>query len=133
MNRRHALQAGFAGIALSAFPVRAYAHRKKKAFSIIEWNADQKLLEITHTLHLHDAEQGLNQLGKIAKPDLSSLRARAQLALYVHEHFSLKLGNNEPIPLEILGAEIENSYAYVYQQVALTSRPENLIAKNTLL
>ncbi len=90
-------------------------------------------LEITHVLHLHDAEQALSRLGKLEQPDLTSLRARANLALYVQERFTLSHLNGDAIILKIVGAEIDGSYAYVYQDASMFGAPDGLEVENTLL
>ena len=133
IDRRKLIHTGLAGLACCALPLTAHAHRKKRAVSTVEWNTSSKLLQVTHELHLHDAEQGLNRLGKITKPDLSSLRARAQLALYVQEHFAVFKPNGNPIDLEIIGAEIGASYAYIYQEIKLASVPNGLKIRNSIL
>ncbi len=121
------------GLAASSMPLSALAHRRKRAVSTIEWDTSKKLLQVTHELHLHDAEQGLNRLGKIANPDLSPLRARAQLALYVQEHFKISEQNGKNIPLEIIGAEVDSTYVYIYQEVELQHVPQKLQIKNSIL
>ncbi len=75
----------------------------------------------------------MSRLGKLDKPDLTSLRARANLALYVQERFTLSHLNGEIIPLNIIGAEIDGAYAYVYQDVALSAVPNGIEVENTLL
>lgn len=133
IDRRKLIHTGLAGLTCCALPLTAHAHRQKRAVSTIEWNTDTKLLQVTHELHLHDAEQGLNRLGKINKPDLSSLRARAQLALYVQERFAVFKPDGKPINLEIIGAEIGASYAYIYQETTLAKAPNGLKIKNSIL
>lgn len=133
ISRRKLLYFGLAGLACSGLPHLAHAHRQKRAISTVEWNASKNLLQVTHELHLHDAEQGLSRLGKIIKPDLSSLRARAQLALYVQQHFNISTQHGNKIALEIIGAEINASYAYIYQETKLPSVPKGLKIQNSIL
>ncbi|PHR93185.1 MAG: hypothetical protein COA69_04330 [Robiginitomaculum sp.] len=132
-GRRTLLTAALFGAAVAVLPVQAFAHRQKKVITTVEWNANTNLLEITHILHLHDAEQALSRLGKLSQPDLTSLRARAQLALYAQDHFKLFDFNKNPIALTIVGAEIMSGHAYVYQEVALSEVPQELLVENTLL
>ena len=72
-------------------------------------------VSIVHVYHLQDAQSALFKIGLIDRPDLGSLRARAQLALYTEASFTLAEGG-VPIELEIIGAEIQGDSAYVYQQ-----------------
>lgn len=132
-HRRSVLKAALCGAACTFLPVPAFAHRQKRAVSTIVWNEQTKLLEITHILHLHDAEQALSRIGKLNNPDLTPLRARAQLAIYAQEHFILTHANGKPIKLNIVGAEVDNGQAYIYQEVALRKNPHELSITNTLL
>ncbi len=133
LNRRHIIKSILGGTLLSVLPARAWAHRQKQALSTVEWNARTKTLEVTHDLHAHDAEQVLAKLGLITSPDLTGLRARARLALYVNENFQLKTLDGQAINLTILGAETDATYAHVYMETALTEPPAGLLINNTLL
>lgn len=132
LTRRISLQI-ISGAALgAALPLSAYAHRQKTTLSTVEWDVDDKMLYITHSYHLHDAETALAAKGIIEKPDLFSLKARAQLALYTAENFSL-FSSSKDIELEILGAETESRTVYVYQQAKLEAAPKELIVSATML
>ena len=117
---------------ISALPLPALAHRQRTTLSKIDWNAADKALYITHSYHMHDAETALAARGIINKPDLTSLRARAQLALYTQEQFKLSMSGTE-IELEILGAEFEARTVYVYQQAFLDEKPAELLVSAAML
>lgn len=122
LTRRHTLKT-LTGVAVfAALPLSAQAHRQKTTLSQIEWSETDKALYVTHSFHMHDAETALAARGIIHKPDLTSLKARARLALYTAEHFNLSVGG-EKIELEILGAEFHARTVYVYQQVHLEDKP----------
>lgn len=133
IQRRSILKAVLYGTAFSVLPVSAYAHRQKRSVSSVVWNTQTNLLEVTHILHLHDAEQALSRIGKLTSPDLTPLRARAQLALYAQEHFRLTDASGAEIPLSIVGAEVENGQAYIYQEAKLAQVPHELYITDTLL
>lgn len=133
LQRRSILAAALAGAACLAVPMPALAHRKKRAITTIEWNANTNLLEVTHVLHLHDAEQALARLGQLKSPDLTPLRSRAQLALYAQKQFSISQLNGDIIDLNIVGAEIQSGQAYIYLEAPLKSVPKGLLIKNSLL
>ncbi len=116
-----------------AVPVQAWAHRQKQALTTITWNAKSNLLQVTHELQAHDAEQVLARLGLISSPDLTNLRARASLALYTQKHFKLQGLDGEVISLTILGAETDSTYAHVYLEVELPNAPVGLLITDTLL
>ena len=133
LNRRTFVKSVFGGAILTSLHNRAWAHRQKQALSTIEWNTRTKTLEVTHDLHAHDAEQVLAKLGLITSPDLTGLRARARLALYVKENFRLSTLDGQAIDLTILGAETDATYAHVYMEVELEKPPTGLLITNTLL
>jgi hypothetical protein len=118
---------------LIAFGPTAWAHRKKTVLSTVEWNANTHTLEVIHRLHLHDAEMALSQLGKLDKPDLTPLRARANLALHTHEQFKIFTLEREIMELDIVGVEIDGSFVFVYEEIALTEVPQGLVVQNDIL
>ena len=117
--------------ALPALP--AFAHRQKQVLTTISWNAQTKNLEVIHDLFAHDAEAALAQLGRLDKPDLTPLRARAKLALYTQEHFRVKSLDGANISLSIVGAEVDSNLAHVYLQSPLPTRPKGLFISDTIL
>ena len=87
------------GAALTAaLPLPAFAHRQKTTLSQVEWNEADKVLYVTHSYHMHDAETALAAAGIIDKPDLTSLRARAKLAVYTARNFQLSNGGKDISP-----------------------------------
>jgi hypothetical protein len=80
----------------------------------------------------HFGETALAAKGIIDKPDLTSLRARAKLALYTQKTFTL-FGGGKDIELELLGAENEGRTVYVYQQAKLDKPPTELIISASML
>ena len=132
LTRRRTLHI-MSGAALgAALPTYAFAHREKKTLTTVEWNADNNMLYVIHSYHLHDAETALAAKGIIETADLFSLKARAQLALYTAKNFSLSTAG-EKIDLDILGAETEAKSVYVYQQAKMTSAPKELVISATML
>jgi len=133
LNRRTFFKSVLGGAIITSLHGLAWAHRQKQAMSTIEWNARTKTLEVTHDLHAHDAELVLAKLGLITFPDLTNLRARARLALYVKEHFQLSTLDGQAIDLTILGAETDATYAHVYMEAELSEPPAGLLITNTML
>ena len=132
LTRRKTLHI-MSGAALgAALPTYAFAHKQKTTLSTVEWNEDDGMLYVIHSYHLHDAESALAAKGIISKPDLTSLRARARLALYTQDKFSL-FANGQDIELEILGAETEGRTIYVYQEARLDKAPTELIVSASML
>jgi len=105
--------------------LNAHAHKEKYSLTQLIWNEGSDQLTVTHSYHMHDAEQALAASGIIEKPDLTSLKARARLALYTAEHFRIS-GDTSQIELTIVGAEIDRGKCYVYQEGVLSNFPEIL-------
>ena len=132
LTRRQTLKITSGAALWAAFPLSAYAHRQKTTLSTINWNEADGMLYVIHSYHLHDAETALAAKGVIDKPDLFSLKARAQLALYTAKHFSL-FSNGKDIELELLGAETQGNTVYVYEQAKLETAPAELVVSASML
>lgn len=141
LGQMGAVMAGLSGGLLLA--PKAFAHRQKRAITSLEWNSRVKTLEVTHAFHLHDAEQALSRLGILDTPDLTGLRARAKLCLYIQKHFLIDILNddtdgNTPSSdknsrnLEILGAEVKSGEIFVYQEMPLKHLPKHLSITNNM-
>lgn len=92
----------------------ALAHRLARTETELRIDADGRV-SVIHVYHLQDVQSALYKAGLIAGPDLSSLRARAQLANYTQGRFRL-YECDAPVNLSIIGAEIEGGHVYVYQE-----------------
>ena len=132
LTRRKTLHIMSGAASGAALPTYAFAHKQKTTLSTVEWNEDDGMLYVIHSYHLHDAESALAAKGIINKPDLTSLRARARLALYTQDKFFL-FANGQDIELEILGAETEGRTVYVYQESRLDKAPMELIVSASML
>jgi hypothetical protein len=108
------------------------AHRQHINWTSITWNPTSQQLEIEHQLHEHDAQLILGKLQQ-ALPDLLRTTDRARVALYVAERFSLTLADQNPAPLELIGAELSGSMLFVYQSMTLASAPEALTISTRIL
>lgn len=131
LSRRNVSLGLVALCAASAVP--AYAHREKTTETEITWSADGGYLYATHKFHLHQTEVSLFEAGITHSAKFESLRARAELALYVEKNFTLQTLTEKPITLEILGAEIVGRDVYVYQQAKMDAAPKGLIVTCNLL
>ena len=116
-----------AGLFVSALgvSVTAQAHREAACTTNIVWSDPDKSLHITHVMHTHDAQRALFHAGLLDKPDLTPLKAQATLALYMSNNFTISV-DSDPLPLEIIGAEIIGRSVYVYHEALATVRPKKL-------
>lgn len=123
VSRRYFTAGSFALLS-AAIASPAYAHKERLTRTEIDWEDNPGFLYITHQFSTHEAEETLFKAGVLSKPDLYSLKSRAELALYAADNFSMTLPDGDPIALEILGAEIVGRECFVYQQADLGFLPE---------
>jgi hypothetical protein len=127
LTRRMAV---FAGCALVVAPP-ALAHRSQTVLTMVMWNADKSILEVTHRFHNADAEAWLQFAGS-QSTDITAVRNQAQLMLYVEGHFALTDGDKK-VALQPLGAEMEGEAILLYQECKLPAPPRNLSIDNRIL
>jgi hypothetical protein len=127
------LLTGMVGMGANSLNAPALAHRAKAGVTTIEWNARTEMLEVIHRLHAHDAQVAVADVMGVHPPDLGDLKPRAALALYVSQTFTLAGEDGATIPLDIVGAEIEGAYVYIYQEAALPALPGSLLVTNNIL
>lgn len=132
IGRRRALALAGAGMVMGAVPM-ARAHRAKAALTLVRFNPAGGLLEVEHVLHAHDAEVALNRVLNLATPDLSQLPDRARLSIYVEARFALTPPEGAPLPLKLLGAELEGENVRVYQEIPMMALPDRLRVRNMIL
>lgn len=123
--------AALAGLLL--FVGLGHAHRQPVGLTAIQFNADTARTEIVHRFHRHDAELGLVQLLGKADVLLIDLESQARFALYVADNFAIAATiEDEPLALELIGAELVGDEIIVYQEFA-GELPEPLVIRNSVL
>ena len=109
------------------------AHRQPEALTTISCNPNTGSTEIVHQLHVHDAEQVLEELPENRRTSIDSLEGQARLALYIEERFKLADQNGDPLAnVKVLGAELEGDTLYAYQEYAKTL-PQTIRIRNDIL
>jgi hypothetical protein len=121
---RRIIVAGALAIAASA---PAYAHRLARTETEVRISPDGTV-SVIHVYHLQDAQSALFHAGLIDQPDLSSLRARAKLALYTEQRFAIAASDINA-ELEIIGADIEGDSVYIYQEGQIGDGPLSVDAR----
>lgn len=112
LPRRVVSLVGSAMLCLLLLSVRATdAHREHGVWTELIWRKDH--FEITHHLHLQDAHSILAALN--ADISLDSPEGLAHLALYVEDRFLL-LEEGKVASLDLIGAEAEGDFLYVFQE-----------------
>ena len=106
----------------------ADAHREHGVWTELVWSEDR--FEITHHMHLQDAQQVLKTLG--FDINLDSPEGLARLALYDEERFLL-FERGKVARLDLIGAETEGDFLYVFQEWHGSQTIEIPQIKSTLL
>lgn len=138
--QRAALAACFLSFGLAG---AAQAHEQAIAFTEVTFLPDGPesncvsdgcRFEVAHRLVIHDAESTLmNVLG--ARADLvGDAEAQARFAAYVAEQFTLLDAATEtPIPITLLGGEVERGYYWVYQEGEIAPGQTGLVLSQSVL
>ncbi|MGB6229304.1 MAG: DUF6702 family protein [Litorimonas sp.] len=108
----------------------ALAHRSKRTETEVRIEPDGTV-GVTHVYHAQDAQDVLYATGILSRPDISTLRARAKLALYTADQFALMSGD-VPVELSIVGAEIIGQNVYVYQSGTVSDASAPLAVSATM-
>ena len=89
----------------------SWGHRDHGVWTEGIWSEDR--FELAHHVHLQDAQSVLRGLAPSVL--LDSPEGLARVALYVEQRFAVVAGD-EPVALELIGAEVEDDFLYVYQE-----------------
>ncbi|MEP0392250.1 MAG: DUF6702 family protein [Erythrobacter sp.] len=93
----------------------AAAHQQKAAITSVEHNPRTGMIEIVHSIPLHDAEHALRHQGSKRADIKGNVESRRAFARYAAERFSIVVGDRE-LELTVLGTEIEGASILVYQE-----------------
>jgi len=101
----------------------------------INYNAKEKMLEISSKLFLDDTEKTIRKQSSAAV-ELSNPRdqkkATQQLSDYVTKHLLIKI-DGKPVTLECIGYEVEGASVWSYYQVKNISSVQKIEVTNNLL
>ena len=127
---------GVVAVLLAGFWPAADAHRMPGSLSTIKPAASGGHMEIIHRLHTSDAEEGLAAVLNDRTFTLGGLASRARLALYVEEKFVVAAAADgqigAPLPLELVGAELDGEFVLVYQELE-SSLPAEIAVRDDIL
>lgn len=102
---------------LLALTASAGAHQLQAALTTIEVNPRSELVEIVHRFYAHDAEHALNEVAGIGGDIRSDRDLQEAFGRYVARHFSLTDAEGTALKPELVGAEVEGDFLWVYQQL----------------
>ena len=108
--------------ALLCLPLLVSAHRQHLSWTEVALSDGKKSAEITHRLHQHDSVALLRSMG-FDNPDLDSLEHLAVLAVYAARNTQLILKDGTLAEAEIIGAEAEGDFVFVYQELLAAMEP----------
>jgi hypothetical protein len=105
------------------------AHQQKTAISTVLFNPRTNNIEIMHRFRVHDAEHAVKEiLGKDADI-IDSKKTQQQFGDYVNQRFNLFDNDEQPLPLKMVGVELDGKFFWVYQettQLTQSTRPNQL-------
>ena len=104
-----------ASLLMVALAVPAAAHQQKAAITTVEHNPRTGLIEVVHTIPLHDAEHALRHQGKKSADITGEVESRREFARYAAERFLISAAGEELL-LTLLGTEIVGNSLLVYQE-----------------
>ncbi|HIK71525.1 MAG TPA: hypothetical protein EYF99_16210 [Pseudomonadales bacterium] len=80
------------------------------------------LIEISHRIHAKDALQVLQNLG-VVRPELTSIKELAQLALYLESTFTVTDPSGQLTLPQLIGSELEGNFVFIYQELVSNLKP----------
>jgi hypothetical protein len=114
---------------------RAFAHPFFVSVTEFNFNAKEKLMEITSKVFLDDLEKALkkqtNTTVELTNP-ASPKQAQEMVSGYFKKHLQVKL-DDKPVQLEFIGYEREGASVWVYFQVSNTISVKKITATNNIL
>jgi hypothetical protein len=116
---------------LAAFSLSA--HQQKSAISTVLFNPRTENIEIMHRFRVHDAEHAVKEiLGKDADI-IDSKKTQEQFGEYVNQRFSLFGSDEQPLPLKMVGVELDGKFFWVYQETTQPTKIDNMTIRHDAL
>ena len=112
------VQARLAGLLCLLLPLTTSAHLTKAALTTVELNARTGLVEVVHRFLAHDAEHAITTLSGLSGDLRSDPVLQDAFARYVAGRFEMIDADGAPIDLELIGAELDGPYLWIYQEAA---------------
>lgn len=108
------------------------AHQQRSSISVISHNPRTSMLEVVHSIPLHDAEHALRSRDFESADVLGDIESRRAFARYVAERFSIADSSGE-IELTLLGTEVEGASLLVYQEAPSPGSGAELLVNSQVL
>ncbi len=136
MKSYKSLRAFFVFLSIVIFTATGFslpsAHRYHTSLTRLDFNAQEKIFEISIRLFTHDLTQFLEQkTGK--RIDLEKTPGIDQMIFnYVNENFVLKNRKEETKKLKFIGKELDIDAVLIYLETSSEDSPKNFTLQNTL-
>ncbi len=114
------------------FALTAWAHRYHAAISTVTRDNDSGTIEIEHRLFMHDLEPILLALHN-NELQLDGVDGEAAIRAYVEQHFAVLDAQQQPLALQWVGVELDQTYATIYQELPSAPPLPQLFYRNQLL
>ena len=109
------------------------AHELKTALSKVLFNPRSGNIEVMHRFYVHDAEHGVKQLFDKNADLLNSEQTQQLFNRYVSDHFSMTRLSGEPLPLTLVGGQLDGRFYWVYQETAIPAEIAGLRLQHNAL
>lgn len=121
------------------FTTPAFAHQQKSAVTQVLYNSRTGNLEIAHRFYLHDAEHATKQIASL-QADLDVHHAdilgdestRAAFAAYVMARFAILDEQQQPLPLNAVGYELDGKFFWVYAETPIPTSNKLVVRHDVL-
>jgi|TARA_B100001109_G_C18764215_1_gene427491 hypothetical protein len=134
LNRvKSVMQAGLYALLFFVACGQAVAHQQKIAITTVLFNPRTENIEIMHRFNLHDAEHAVKAMFKKTADILDDKDTQARFASYVANRFVLFDAQNDSLPLNLVGFEVEGKHFWVYQETAQPPALEGLQIRHDAL
>tara|TARA_R110000850_G_scaffold34996_3_gene93719 strand:+ start:2029 stop:2523 length:495 start_codon:yes stop_codon:yes gene_type:complete len=95
------------------------AHQLKSSVTTVLFNKRTNNIELMHRFYLHDTEHAVAHLFKGKVDIISNKIDQQRFAKYVESHVALQTLNGEPLPLNLVGAQVDGKFFWVYQEAPI--------------
>ena len=115
----------------AAFSVSA--HQQKTAISTVLFNARTENIEIMHRFRVHDAEHAIKEIFGKDADIIDSKETQKQFGDYVNQRFNLFDSDEQPLPLKMVGVELDGKFLWVYQETTQSTNLNNMTIRHNAL
>jgi hypothetical protein len=120
-------------VLLGSWQSVAPAHQMQVAMTTVTIKAASGTIEVIHRFYTHDTEQVLSQLAGKQVDLVGDGQIQQQFGRYVSENFQLTDQAAKPLPLSLVGVELEGDFIWVYQETTIPAQLSELTVRNTAL